>query len=312
MRLSKAMAMLVMLITLPLFACNLTGDDDPVPTSPPQLVIVTPTPNTQVVNQTTPTQQSSAALTPTTNPATCRPIQSGYAYTVQSGDTLSDLAARTNTTVDGLVTANCLDNPDTLSVGDILYLPAQPAPRPTPSSNCANAWFFNFASGISPNDSFIGSNLTICPQAAVAVPAEGLDFQNGRVYVYNAAPGESDQRATIYVIYNDKSWETSIDVWDRVTAMPNLGLTAPSGLYIPLGRIGWMWHNNTDIRNKLGFAYESAPQSFTGRTQLLADPTGTLWNNRTFHFYLDHGKNIVLRLYSVDMAPNYWIVAGSY
>ena len=58
---------------------------------------------------------SSAPLAPTVESAT---------YTVQAGDTVSKIAAQNNTTVDAIVKANNLTNPDKLQVGQKLSLPA--------------------------------------------------------------------------------------------------------------------------------------------------------------------------------------------
>lgn len=52
-------------------------------------------------------------------------------YRVVSGDTLSGLAVRTQSTVAALVEANCLTDASFLRVGQILRVPRQPAPLPT-------------------------------------------------------------------------------------------------------------------------------------------------------------------------------------
>ena len=44
-------------------------------------------------------------------------------YTIQSGDTLSSLATRTNTTVQRIMTVNCLENANVLTVGRAIFLP---------------------------------------------------------------------------------------------------------------------------------------------------------------------------------------------
>lgn len=58
-----------------------------------------------------------------------------YRYTVQSGDTLSSIAARDRTTWEELAALNGLANPNQLTVGETLYLP-QPMPSaPGPSGS---------------------------------------------------------------------------------------------------------------------------------------------------------------------------------
>ena len=58
--------------------------------------------------------------TPTPTPA---PAPNGETYEVQSGDTLSAIAERFGTTIDALVEANELDDPDAIFPGDELVIP---------------------------------------------------------------------------------------------------------------------------------------------------------------------------------------------
>jgi LysM repeat protein len=61
--------------------------------------------------------------TPTATPAPTEPATSGATYKVKSGDTLSAIAARFNTTVRVLVDLNAIDDPSRLRVGQVLKLP---------------------------------------------------------------------------------------------------------------------------------------------------------------------------------------------
>ena len=61
------------------------------------------------------------ANTPTPAP-TATPA--GVAYTVKSGDTLGKIAAANNSTVEAIVKANNLSDPDKLQVGQQLTIPA--------------------------------------------------------------------------------------------------------------------------------------------------------------------------------------------
>ena len=47
-------------------------------------------------------------------------------YTVEDGDSLGVLATATGTTIQNIVSANCLNDPDTLFTGQVIYLPTSP------------------------------------------------------------------------------------------------------------------------------------------------------------------------------------------
>ena len=122
-----AMAMLLVLLV----ACAPEPPQTVLPTLPAVLDI-TPAPTLDI--DATATVFASLALpTPT----------AAALYTVQAGDTLSDLADRFNTTVDELVAANGLTDPNDLQPGQTLIIPSllrtpvagTPVPRlsPTPT-----------------------------------------------------------------------------------------------------------------------------------------------------------------------------------
>lgn len=77
-------------------------------------------------------------VTPTTSAAACALPAGWVSYSVRSGDTLSLLAAATNSTVDALAEANCIENARFISVGQSIYLPSIPifaasaTPQPAP------------------------------------------------------------------------------------------------------------------------------------------------------------------------------------
>ena len=118
-------------------ACNLdTGSESAPPTNTPlpfDPLLLTP--------QTTFAPQPTATLAPTLTGqaiddpnqaaptlANCAPQSNWPVYTVQAGDTLSQIAERANTTTAQLVTANCLTNAGLIYVGQGLYVPVIPAP----------------------------------------------------------------------------------------------------------------------------------------------------------------------------------------
>jgi LysM repeat protein len=72
------------------------------------------------------TPQSSATLT------ICNPRTDWEVYVIQRGDNLSNIATRVDSTVDELITANCLDNPNLIRGGQEIYVPKLPNPTNTP------------------------------------------------------------------------------------------------------------------------------------------------------------------------------------
>jgi LysM repeat protein len=253
-----------------------------------------------------PTIQASSPA-PTQVGAACTPRTDWPSMTVGEGETLSAIAARVGSSIDDLVAANCLSNPDALVAGQTLYVPvAPPSSGPVtgggnpfvPAQDCGgNQWFFTF---------YAGKEDPACPGAVITSNAAGENFEGGRVYWYEAMPGSADTRGTIYVIYNDGSWETFPDTWDASQPSNDPSIAPPAGRYQPERGIGKLWREQAGVRSKLGWAYE--PESaFMGRQQFPVGNTGTAY------WYIDHGwRNLVLRLYSVDMAPNRWEVAGRY
>lgn len=134
------LGLVIAVLVVAALACSLSTDDGtqtkstplssplgPVPTYTPiitltPLVTLGPTPTGQALpdsNQVPPTQ------------ANCTPQTAWPVYTVIDGDILSLLAERCGTSVQALVTANCLSNPELIYIGQKLYVPVLPAPLPT-------------------------------------------------------------------------------------------------------------------------------------------------------------------------------------
>lgn len=71
--------------------------------------------------------------------AACIVREDWFTYAVKAGDTLSQIARRASTTIDELVVANCLVDPNQLFAGQILYVPRAismaPTLTPTPPSD---------------------------------------------------------------------------------------------------------------------------------------------------------------------------------
>jgi LysM repeat protein len=93
----------------------------------------TPPPTATRRPSATPSLTPTLMPTPTITPTVCVPVRpSGWVeYRVQSGDTLAAIASVRGVPLDQLTEVNCLVNPDALVGGQMLYVPALSAPRPT-------------------------------------------------------------------------------------------------------------------------------------------------------------------------------------
>lgn len=108
-RISGWTVCLVLVVTLPVAGCN-RGDDTGQPATRP----------------------SPTAATVPARPSPS-PSPEDETYAVESGDTLSEIAQRFDTTVEAIVEANDLDDPDTLSIGDELTIPPDQSPSGQPT-----------------------------------------------------------------------------------------------------------------------------------------------------------------------------------
>ncbi|RPJ18943.1 MAG: LysM domain-containing protein [Planctomycetaceae bacterium] len=259
------------------------------------------------------------STTSVTGSTTCTPRADWPALTVTSGMTLQTIAQAVGSTVDELVRANCLTDPDAISVGQRLFVPSAPSQTGSTASTgntgfdgsgggsttslttCSNQWFFTFDPGM-------GTPLDSCPGPVVQLPAAGQNFEGGRVLRYPALPGAQDPRATIYVIYNDRSWTSFPDTWEQGQMESDSGIVPPAERYQPVQSIGKMWRDNPSVRQKLGWAY-APEESFSGRIQEPANATNVVGGPR--YWYIDHGAwGVVLRLNSGGTRT--WEVAGHY
>lgn len=110
-------------------ACNLdAATPEPLPTATSE-PIVAPT-NTAIGSNAGTTTLPTPTDLPRINEANNCTIPSGWvAYEVQPGDTLYGIGQLSGATVEDLVAGNCLENPDTIEVGQTLYIPGDNLPR---------------------------------------------------------------------------------------------------------------------------------------------------------------------------------------
>jgi hypothetical protein len=175
------------------------------------------------------------------------------------------------------------------------FTPVPSGPQPTPV--CPISWFFTFK----PEQAAWGYT---CPSQLTALNAIGQDFEGGRVIWM--APDPASMYGTVYVIYNSGEWVTYVDGWDPSQPSTDPSIVPPTDRYQPVDAIGKVWRENADVRNQLGWAFETQV-SFVGRYQTYAS------GGDSHYIFFDHGKwGLVLLLNSVDMGPNTWAVVGGY
>jgi hypothetical protein len=129
--------LLISMLALFIAGCNLTSDANSSPataTPPPTrtLPFATDTDTTQEANVPITADDSTTPLAVSTSDDTpipgilCVEQSDWFEYTIQRGDNLTNIAARTRSTVDELIEANCLDNPNRIRVGTTIYVPNEP------------------------------------------------------------------------------------------------------------------------------------------------------------------------------------------
>ncbi|MDX9833038.1 MAG: LysM peptidoglycan-binding domain-containing protein [Anaerolineae bacterium] len=128
----------------------------PSPTPDPALATATASPEVIVVTAEAPPPEAPTAVPPTATPspppASPTPAPQATVYVVQRGDTLSAIAQRYGVSVQAIVNANGLPNPNQIAVGQRLTIPAagqavapptprpaQPTSRPQPTATSAPA-----------------------------------------------------------------------------------------------------------------------------------------------------------------------------
>lgn len=120
-------SLLIGLAALFMLACNLTTSP-PTPTARPELPTATRQGAPTLFPSITPLAGSGSGggVATIPAPANCAFPSGWVQYVVEPGDSISGLAEATGTTVQLLMSANCLTDPDTLFTGQVLYVPQSP------------------------------------------------------------------------------------------------------------------------------------------------------------------------------------------
>jgi len=169
------------LLIVSVCACNLASSTatTPEPTRTVQAVIAlatmeaTQAPTLQVQIPAEPTatpttRETTSSLAQMNNP--CTPQTAWQKYVVASGDTLNSIAQRAGLTAQALATANCLSNPNLITVGQIIYVPGSTAPRPADTQ--ARIGRLSIASrGVNPSD----QKYHMPPNSSVIFHVDGIN-----------------------------------------------------------------------------------------------------------------------------------------
>jgi LysM repeat protein len=125
---------ILLVLSMALAGCNLDAGTIEEPTE----IVLQATATQQVFTTSTtaptstPRPTNTAPSLATLPPVACAPRSDWQTYTVASGDTLAAIARRANTTVNNLISGNCLANPNLITVGQVLRVPNALAPATVP------------------------------------------------------------------------------------------------------------------------------------------------------------------------------------
>lgn len=91
-----------------------------------------------------------------------------------------------------------------------------------------------------------------------------------------------DDTDTIYVLYNNNTWQSFADTWTSSEPETDPAIVPPHGLFQPKRGFGKVWRNNPAVRSTLNWAtteergFQGAAQAFNGGTMLYSNTRGVL------------------------------------
>jgi LysM repeat protein len=125
-----------------------------------------------------------AVVEESTKPPSVEPSRKGTKYTVQAGDTLGKIATRFDLSVEELIQANELSDPNRLDVGQILIIPGTPEEAPTQPSAPAEGTEVSPSSTGNPPEA-VGN-----PEVTIDSVIGAGDLNSERVLLKRTGPGE--------------------------------------------------------------------------------------------------------------------------
>jgi len=231
------------------------------------------------------------------NPPSPETPTGGRTYVVQPGDTLSRIAINNDVTVDGLIAANGLYNPDRLYVGQSLSLPeAGAAARPYPAVTAVSAI-------VKAGDTLSSLALRFGVTVHSLAVANGIADMGG-IYAGQTLTIPAAQAGSNSVRY--ASMGTGLCPAAESTQSGTGFFIRPTAGYILTQRF-LPWHSGIDLAANIGtqvFASDGGMVVFSG------------WNPAGYGslIVLDHGngwRTYYAHLSKIDVACGDWIPRGS-
>lgn len=200
---------------------------------------ITPAP---IIPTATPTRQPVIAITPADNDprgglCTAYQYPAFERYIVQPGDTLRNLIGSSDAiSITSAAALNCLDDPDQLPVGAVIWLPTGVSDATAePDGACAYSWIAGII------------NEVCAPEAPRGLTGAMQPFEHGVMIWVREAD-------LIFVLTDDgigQLYENSYREGD-----PDPQATAPDGLIVPVRGFGAIWQAMGGESSSIGWATE--------------------------------------------------------
>ncbi len=241
-------------------------------------------------------------------------------HTVTFGQTLSGIASYYGVNMWTLAQRNGIWDPNRIYAGQRLliycYTPKPPPPPPPPppahpSGPCTPAGCSGSGPYVpppaQPGDG-AAAGCSIVPQngfgtvwnqnagvrqqlGCPTTPEQG--FNGAQQWFHSGFAVANDTNGTIYVMYNNGTWQQFQNTWVPGDPVYNPGLYPPPGWCQPEYGIGKIWRNQDNVSQKLGWAKAPAQatagstQQYQGGMMLWTSATGVwvLYNNGTFQHF---------------------------
>jgi hypothetical protein len=243
---------------------------------------------------------------------------------VKPGETLSGIASRYGVNMWTIAQRNGISNPNRIYAGQqlLIYCTAPkppPPPRPPhpiqppqpppayPTGPCsppgcgpyvpppAQPGDGSSACSIPPQNGF-GTvwyqNAAVRQQLGCPTTAE-QGFSGAQQWFHNGFVVSNDTNGTIYVFYNNGTWQQFQNTWTSGDPVYNPSLIPPPGWCQPEYGIGKVWRNQDNVSQKLGWAKNPAQatngttQQYQGGMMLWTSTAGVyvMYNNGTFQHF---------------------------